>query len=323
MSSPLISIVIPVKNGAPWLEKLFQAILRQTLADRTEIIVVDSGSQDETLAIVERYPVRLLTIDPAIFDHGLTRNLGAQQANGEYIVMTVQDALPADDRWLEKLLSGFENKNIAGVCGQQVVPHDRSMNPVQWFRPVSAADRFDYAFPDPQSFRSLPAATKKAVCSWDNVNAMYRRELLAKVPFRKATFGEDQQWAQDALLAGYGIVYNYEARVYHYHHEDPVYSFKRTFTELYYAYRLFGVKPAAAPGFRLMLRTVKILLKEKSIGFKQKFRWLRYNYGLNSAYRRAVREFDDSLNKGESVLDSRHSQLCGVAPQAPKPLESI
>jgi rhamnosyltransferase len=323
MNAPLISIVIPVKNGAPWLEQLFPAILRQTLAARTEIIVVDSGSKDETLSIVEKYPVRLLAIDPASFDHGLTRNLGAQQAKGEYVVMTVQDALPTDDRWLEKLLSGFENGTIAGVCGQQVVPHDPAMNPVQWFRPISAAERFTYAFPDPQSFNSLPAGTKKAICSWDNVNAMYRRDILAKVPFRKATFGEDQQWAQDAVLAGYGIAYNYEARVYHYHHENPTYSYKRAFTELYYAYRLFGMKPVAVSRLRPMLRTVKILVREKSIGLKQKFRWLRYNYGLNSAYRRAVREFEVSLARGESSLDSRHTQLCGVAPQAPKPQESI
>jgi len=323
MNPPLISIVVPVKNGAPWLEKLFQAILRQTMAGRTEIIVVDSGSQDETLAIVGRYPVRLLSIDPASFDHGLTRQLGADAALGDYIVMTVQDALPADDRWLEKLLAGFENEKIAAVCGQQVVPHDPTMNPVQWFRPVSAADRFTYSFPDPGSFLSLPPGTKRAVCGWDDVNAMYRREALRKVPFRKTTFGEDAQWARDALLQGLTIVYNYEARVYHYHHESPAYCFKRTFTELYYSYRLFDLKPAEKPWLRPMLSAVKILMKERSIGFLQKFRWLRYNYGLNSAYRRAVRDFNSSLEKGDSFLDSRHAQLCGVAPQALKPIASI
>lgn len=323
MSSPLISIVIPVKNGAPWLEKLFQAILRQTMADRTEIIVVDSGSKDETLAIVGQYPVRLLSIDPASFDHGLTRQLGAEAAQGEYIVMTVQDALPADDHWLEKLVGGFENEKVAGVCGQQVVPHDPAMNPIQWFRPISAADRFIYSFPNPSSFLSLPPDTRRSVCGWDDVNAMYRRDVLRKVPFRKTTFGEDAQWAQDALLQGYTIVYNYEARVYHYHHEDPAFCFKRTFTELYYSYRLFGAKPAEKPWLRPMLSAVKILIKERSIGFSKKFHWLRYNYGLNSAYRRAVREFNSSLANGESFLDSRHSQLCGIAPQAPKPIASI
>jgi len=158
------------------------------------------------------------------------------------------------------------------------------------------------------------------VCGWDDVNAMYRREALRNVPFRKATFGEDAQWAQDALLRGHTIVYNYEARVYHYHHEDPAYRFKRTFTALYLSYRLFGARPASKPRLRPMLTALKILLKERSIGLAQKFRWLRYNYALNSAYRQAVRDFNSTLEKGESFLDSRHSQLCGVAPQAPKPI---
>ena len=323
MDHPLISVVIPVKNGAPWLERLFEALLRQTLAGRTEIIVVDSGSQDESLAIIGRYPVRLLGIDPASFNHGLTRQLGAEAATGEYIVMTVQDALPADDRWLEKLLAGFENEQVAGVCGQQVVPHDPAMNPVQWFRPLSSADRFSYSFPNPASFLSLPPDTKRAVCGWDDVTAMYRRKALLKVRFRKTIFGEDAQWAQDALLQGYTIVYNNEARVYHYHHEDATFCFKRTFTELYYSYRLFGVKPMKKPWLRPMLSAVRILLNERAIGLPQKFRWLRYNFALNSAGRRAVREFNASLAKGEGFLDGRHSQICGIAPQAPKPIASI
>jgi rhamnosyltransferase len=323
MNSPLISIVIPVKNGAPWLEKLFQAILRQTLAARTEIIVVDSGSTDESLAIVSRYPVRLLSIDPASFNHGLTRNLGAEAANGEFVVMTVQDALPADVRWLEKLLAGFEDEKVAGVCGQQIVPHDPATNPVQWFRPISAAGHFTYSFPDPASFLSLPPDTRRSVCGWDDVNAMYRRNVLRKLPFRKTTFGEDAQWAMDALLQGYTIVYNYEARVYHYHHEDPGFCFKRTFTELYLSYRMFGAKPAEKSWLRPMLSATRLLMKEKGIGPLKKFRWLQYNYGLISAYRRAVRDFNTSLAKGESFLDDRHSQLCGIAPQAPKPIASI
>lgn len=322
MTPPLISIVIPVKNGAPWLEKLFQAIHRQTLAPRTEIIAIDSGSTDGSLAIIQRYPVRLLSIDPASFDHGLTRNLGAEAANGEYIVMTVQDALPADDRWLEKLLAGFENEKIAGVCGQQIVPHEPAMNPVQWFRPVSSAGRVTWSFAEPASFLSLPPETRRSVCGWDDVNAMYRKEALLNLPFRKTTFGEDAQWAQDALLKGYSIVYNDEARVYHYHHEDAVFCFKRTFTELYYAYRIFGAKPTEKPWLRPMLSAARLLMKEPRIGLREKFRWLRYNYQLSSAGRRAVREFNSSLAKGENFLDSRHSQLCGIAPQAPKPIGS-
>jgi glycosyltransferase involved in cell wall biosynthesis len=40
----LFSIVIPVKNGDYWLANLFQKLMKQTLIDQTEIIIIDSGS---------------------------------------------------------------------------------------------------------------------------------------------------------------------------------------------------------------------------------------------------------------------------------------
>ncbi|HVU98931.1 MAG TPA: hypothetical protein VHE34_27100 [Puia sp.] len=75
-----------------------------------------------------------------------------------------------------------------------------------------------------------------------------------------------------------------------------------------------------APWLEKLFRGEDPVEGELHRGLKKKFRWLRYNYGLNSAYRRAVREFNSCLAIGESFLDSRHSQICGVAPQAPKPI---
>jgi rhamnosyltransferase len=87
-----ISVVIPVKNGEPWLDECIQGIMSQTLFNQTEIIAIDSGSTDGSLAILEKYPVRIYNLPPAEFNHGLTRNYGVQLCRGEYVVMTVQDA---------------------------------------------------------------------------------------------------------------------------------------------------------------------------------------------------------------------------------------
>src|SRR4051812_45617109 len=92
--APKISVVIPVKNGAYWLDECIQGIMQQTLFHQTEIIAIDSGSTDRSVEILEKYPVRIYRILPADFNHGLTRNYGAQLSRGEYVVMTVQDAKP-------------------------------------------------------------------------------------------------------------------------------------------------------------------------------------------------------------------------------------
>lgn len=316
----LISVVIPVKNGDHWLEGVLRALLRQTLFYRTEVIVIDSGSTDRTLEIVRRFPVRLLQVPPEEFNHGFTRNLGVKEASGEYVVMTVQDAEAADEAWLEKLLDGFDGPDVAGVCGQQIVPHNPDKNPVEWFRPVSPPTVRRYRFEDPADFDVLPPEEKRRICGWDNVNAMYRREILLRVPFRAAAFAEDAMWAKDALLSGYTIVYNTAARVWHYHFETPDFAFRRYFTVSYHFYRIFGLRPTPARnGVIPLLRTVRLLLKAKGMGMKDRYKWLLYNYRWSKAVNRSVKIFNKALGAGAKELDRVHADICGAPPQAVKP----
>jgi rhamnosyltransferase len=319
ITSPLISIVIPVKNGEQWLGNLLPKLMQQQLAGQTEIIIIDSGSTDRSLDIIRQFPVRLITIPPETFNHGGTRNLGVQESRGKYVVLTVQDAEPVGNDWLDRLLEGFIEESVAGVCGQQIVRHDRQLNPVQWFRPISEPRLTKYVFADPTDFNDLPPAQKREVCAFDDVNAMYRRDALLRVPFRQIGFGEDMQWAKDALLTGYALVYNNAARVYHYHHENREYTYKRTFTECYYVYRILGY--VETPGDRLaaLLRAAKILIREKEIGFATRIKWWFYNYRLRTAYEKAVRDFRRYLGEGNIILDRVHERICGVPPQAPEP----
>ncbi|HXD78105.1 MAG TPA: glycosyltransferase family A protein, partial [Puia sp.] len=198
----LFSIVIPVKNGDFWLDKLLRRLVGQTLFSRSEIIVIDSGSTDESLAIVAKYPVRLIRIPPDSFNHGLTRNLGASEAKGEYVVMTVQDAVPENDQWLERFLEGFADDDVAAVCGQQVVPHERDKNPVLWFRPVSAHRTWYCHYADPADFLKLSPSEQREIAGWDNVTAAYRRRVLLEHPFPATDFAEDITWARMMLLKG-------------------------------------------------------------------------------------------------------------------------
>ncbi|MCI5158111.1 MAG: glycosyltransferase, partial [Candidatus Electrothrix sp. AUS1_2] len=74
-----ISLIIPTLNGELWLEELLSAIVHQTLVP-DEILVVDSGSSDGTLALVHRYMkthsfIRLYRIEKEAFDHGGTRTM--------------------------------------------------------------------------------------------------------------------------------------------------------------------------------------------------------------------------------------------------------
>jgi rhamnosyltransferase len=312
----LFSIIIPTKNGEFWLYETLTAIVNQVLFSQSEIIVVDSGSTDKTLEILKEFPVRLIEIKPEAFNHGETRNVCVREAKGKYVVMTVQDAKPANENWLQYLLDGFVEENVAGVCGQQIVAHIKENNPVEWFYPVNKPSMVNYFFSDQKEFENLDAEKKKQICGWDNVNACYKRDMLLKTPFRKIEFAEDMYWAKDAIMSGFSIVYNTGARVYHYHQMSNEYAFKRSLTELYYRYKIIGYKPEPVNvSFIQYLRLIKVLMK-RDVSFFSKFKWFKYNIDFNFQYKKAYNVFANALQQGDSVLDNTYTHFCTAPPQS-------
>eukprot|EP01012_Entosiphon_sulcatum_P054517 TRINITY_DN75373_c0_g1_i1.p1 TRINITY_DN75373_c0_g1~~TRINITY_DN75373_c0_g1_i1.p1 ORF type:complete len:195 (+),score=23.59 TRINITY_DN75373_c0_g1_i1:45-587(+) len=169
-----------------------------------------------------------------------------------------------------------------------------------------------------EAFMALSPAEKRSVCGWDDVTAMYLKEALVKIPFRKTSFAEDAQWAKDAYLDGYTLVYNTNATVYHYHYENPDYTYKRTFTVLYHMYRFFGNLPQAYnPGIKDALRLAKLLIKEGQLNITEKIKWFRYNQELRAVYAKVITDFLKIVKEGDVALDKQHELLCGVPPVAP------
>lgn len=308
----LISVVVPVKNGYNSIKDCLEGILKQTLIYRTEIIVVDSGSTDCTAEILKCYPeVKVFEIAPEDFNHGLTRNYGVSLAKGDFVVMTVQDAKPVDNTWLEKMLLHFDDPDVAGVCGLQIVPHHLDKNPHEWFRPVSVPNAKVVQFLSAQQFDCLSPDKKKDFCSWDDVNAMYRRSVLLGYPFQNVTFGEDMLWAKSALRAGFKLIYEPRARVEHYHEVNFDFQYRRTLTVLFFRYKFFGVVNITR--FNILDFT-KIIYR--NFKYKAPIFWIKYNFSLLFSTMKAQNDFNKALNYGEDCLENLHNTFCSIAPQA-------
>lgn len=301
------------------MEQLFEKLLVQTLFPQSEIIVIDSGSTDKSLDIVKRYPVKLIQIPSHEFNHGETRNLGVREARGKYVVMTVQDAVPASELWLQHLISGFVDEKVAGVCGTQVVPHEPDKNPVLWFRPVSEPQKKFYRYDNPDEFLKLTPLEQREKIAWDNVTAAYRRDLLIKFPFPKIDFAEDIFWAKEILLQGYTLANIDEARVFHYHHHLPHFIPPRYFSVYYFEYKLFGKRPKISrPILIEILVAAKILLKESKVKWFQKFKWLLFNIRYWLVLNKTIKRFNSAVEKGDQFLDIQYQRICYKIPQAPK-----
>jgi glycosyltransferase involved in cell wall biosynthesis len=102
---PLFSVVIPAYNAARWLEQTLASWACQTVRN-FEVIVVDDGSEDDTVALArtfeERLPLRVIS-EPHSGAPAHPCNVGARAAQGDLIVQCDADDLAAPDR-----LAGIE-----------------------------------------------------------------------------------------------------------------------------------------------------------------------------------------------------------------------
>ena len=237
------SLVIPTKNGGDLFKTVVAGLQRQTIWPNVEFIIVDSGSTDDTIAIAKAAGAECYTIPPSEFNHGSTRDFAIGKASSNKIVLTVQDATPLDVQMIEKLLSAFEDPEVAGAYGRQIPQPDadaitkRNLNTWLTGRTV----REVRALPDPAAYDTWPPMERYLASNFDNVCSAIRKSEWEVRPFGRVDFGEDIEWAQSALIRGRRIVYEPTAAVVHSHDRPIAYEYKRTYVCHRKLNQLFGL----------------------------------------------------------------------------------
>lgn len=265
------SVVIPTLNAGPVFRRLLEGIRIQQTEFDFEIIVVDSGSTDGTVELAEGCGARVHRIDGSEFNHGATRNLGVSLARGEHAVLTVQDAVPFDRRWLAAMVESLDrDERVAGVYGRQI-PHldagpltratingQASASPERTEKYLDAGSRLD----------ELPPRRRRRLCAFDNVSSCIRRSVWEEVPFEKTGFGEDLRWGKRIIEAGYKLVYEPRSAVFHSHERGPSYDLRRYYVDGKILLELFGLRVSPGPplllpaAIRSSARLYRLLLRE-------------------------------------------------------------
>ncbi len=99
MSVPAVSIIIPVYNASKYIVRALNSIRSQTFSDY-EVIVVDDGSIDSSVLIIQAHALDINLIKKVNGGVSSARNVGIKAAKGKYIAF-----LDADDEWLPSKLS--------------------------------------------------------------------------------------------------------------------------------------------------------------------------------------------------------------------------
>jgi rhamnosyltransferase len=205
-----VSIIIRAKNEARDIGATLLAIHGQSMSPK-EIIVIDSGSSDDTVGIARRHGAAILELPPEEWGYSHAINRAAAAATGDLLVILSAHCAPVDDRWLTNLTRHFADPEVAGVWGPGLRPG----------RPR----------PDPTPpERQLPGtyAYENRMWGLSNPNAAVRADLWREMPFDEALpAAEDKAWGKSAMERGFVIVHEPAATVWHQAH-PPISAYRRS-----------------------------------------------------------------------------------------------
>jgi GT2 family glycosyltransferase len=260
---------------------------------------VDSGSTDKTLDIVKNYDVKLIEIKPEEFTYGYALNIGAEVANGEYLLNLSAHAIPIGADFLNRFLENFNEPKLAGVYARQI--------PLPEANPLVVQDYLS-CYTDERKIQ-------KDNIFFSNVCAMIQKDIWNRFRFDETlSYCEDWEWVRRIQQAGYYVVYEPKVMVYHSHNETLRQIYRRAQKEAMARKRLNPQSRMSLPGVLLSCKSqvmadiVYLLSKgrkflsvsydgtflfKRKVWNKNRLRWIFYSpfyrfarsYGYYTGYR--------------------------------------
>lgn len=212
-----VSVVMRSFNEGKYITSTLQRLFEQDWHGAIELIVLDSGSTDDSLKIIEASnPATLIHIEKYI--PGSVLNLGVKHANYEVVVFLNADAEPADAQWLNNLVQPLAAESqIAATFSRQLPRED-----------CYEVFKRDYAL----GFAERKVSARGHFFSI--VSAASRKSLLLQYPFREdVSHAEDHIWSMGLAKDGHTVEYVPASCVYHSHNYSVGQSFKRHYCDAY------------------------------------------------------------------------------------------
>jgi len=230
-----VSVIIPVRNGGGQLTNLLGKIYSQKKIEHIEVVIVDSESTDNTVRIAGEFGAKVISILQRDFNHGGTRNLGAAEANGDFLVFTVQDAVPVSSYWLYNMICPFiAYPELAALSARQFIKPEADLFSIWENTNITPYD-YDCIWSLPEHLRKTEwkdtdTSVKGKLMHFDTVSSCIRRSVFKELRFSPLMFGEDMDYGKKLLDHGKSIAFLSSTGVYHWHERDAGYILKRYYT---------------------------------------------------------------------------------------------
>lgn len=283
-----VDVIIPTYKPDEKFLKLIEMLKKQTVPVHQIIIMNTEQQYFDRLVYGNILPdmgsnIVVKHLSKKEFDHGRTRNRGVRYSDAEVFVMMTDDAVPADEYLIEKLLEGLSGDRVAVSYARQLA-----------YEGDSESEKFTRSFnyPDTPCVKTAKDVKRLGIKAYfcSNVCAAYKREIFDELGgfIKRTIFNEDMIYAASAVKAGYGIAYMPEAKVFHSHHYGNREQFKRNFdlgvSQIDHP-EVFADVPSESEGIRLVKKTVvhlrQIKMTEQIPGVivQSGFKYLGYQAG--------------------------------------------
>lgn len=211
-----LTFIIRTYNEESFIPALLKSIFEQKTKYDFEVVVVDSESTDNTVAIIKEYKnVSTISIKKDQFTYGRSINEGLSIARGRYVCIVSAHCILCEQFYIDNVVSYLDsNLNISGIYGEH-----RPLVASRSSECVDFKNKFVFGIDN-----RYP----------NNANAIYRRELFKTSKFDESLIAlEDMEFALRMRKAGHIFKYSDKIPVYHFHHEDNRQVFRRYFREHY------------------------------------------------------------------------------------------
>ena len=244
----VVSVVIPTLDAGSEFGAVLRRLREQQGVAEVEIVAVDSGSTDGTLALCREFGVVVEPYAGTTFNHGLARSQGARRGRGEFLVFMSQDAYPVGTDAIARMVRWLAaDATIAVASGREVPRSDADLFSCWqlWtFNERILGHGCDTAVGlDRDALAALPPAERRRAAQVNNVFCCVRRSAFERVGVRPLPFAEDLDFGLPVLAAGHRIGFMPTVAVFPSHPRPASYHLRRLFADWLAQVDLLGFEP--------------------------------------------------------------------------------